>query len=61
MKMLAFVLWILGWPMTLEISRFNYYYMTGTVPQDMGSAGALVFLFVWIWIAVLIYKFKETP
>lgn len=60
MKNLAFVLWMLGWPIVVNINEYLYYLTTNKVYSDETEfVSAIINLIIWIGIGVRLYEKKE--
>ena len=53
MKMIAFVLWLIGWPLSWDVSKWINH---GT--DKMNAATAWFMIMTWIVVATLIYNHK---
>lgn len=57
MKNLPFVLWMLGWPLILDLGSYlTSFYKVVTEPE---SATMMLWLIIYIAIAYLLYEKKE--
>ena len=58
MEAIAFVLWMIGWPLINDIGE--YYTaktrdITGCPHTEGGSTAMLISVMIWIWIGTMLY------
>ena len=56
MKNLAFVIWMIGWPLSLTLSRYLEYLMGKDYSQGVKDAASLTTLVLWILFGILLYE-----
>lgn len=57
MKNLPFVIWMLGFPLTITIDKFVCEYLIKKTYSDSSEAIALIiFLIIWIVVGKLLYE-----
>ncbi len=57
MKQLSLVLWLLGWPLSLELSTLINYHV-GRPYTEINSAGAFVILGIWVVGAMIVHDYN---
>lgn len=59
MRNLVFVIWMLGWSISRDLSEYLQFLRGKTYPETVEGIAAFTWLVAWIWVGVLLYEKKK--